>query len=385
MGIPAVTRFALAISAAAALLAGCGGAQPPAGTPGAIPQWQATHSAYAACGGSRIGQAQCDVLIENTGAHSTYGGWGAKDLEAAYKVPVGKGQGQSVFVVDAYDNPDVATDLATYRATMGLPNGKFHKYSQDGKKHYPPGSPGWGVEIDLDVEMASASCPKCTIDLIEANSNSWSDIETAEAEAVKLGATIISNSYSGSGASEKYYDTKGVAYLASAGDNGYSLYDPATFQRVIAVGGTFLNKGGKGRGYSEVVWADSGGGCSSTGESKPKWQHDPDCSLRTGDDIAAVAVGVAEYDTFSQNGWLEVDGTSISSPFVAGMVALAGNAAKQDGGEMLWTLSKAQWKKNLYNITGGSGKNYLTNCDMKWLGRFCGPVGWGTPHGVDAL
>lgn len=388
MKISDLNPHAFSSCALAFLLVACGASQPPVATPGAMPHWQTTHSAFEACGGSRIDQAQCDALIENTGAHRTYGGWGAKDLESAYKVPVGKGQGQSVFVVDAYDNPDVASDLATYRATMGLPNGKFHKYSQDGKKHYPPGSPGWGVEIDLDVEMASASCPKCTIDLVEANTNSWSDIETAEAEAVKLGATIISNSYSGSGADESYYDTKGVAYLASAGDEGYGVYQPAAFPRVIAVGGTVLTKGGKGRGFSEVVWSDTGGGCSDSGKSKPKWQHDPDCKSRTANDVAAVAVGAAEYDTYSEGGWIEVDGTSISSPFVAGMVALAGNATKQDGGKMLWSLSKSQWRKYLYDVPeghDGSGDTYLTNCSDKWLERYCGPVGWGTPHGVGAL
>lgn len=364
-----------------------------------VPMWQATHSAVAACGGSRIGQAQCDVLIEtaNAGVHGTYGGWGAPDLEKAYSLPSKTGgKGVHVAIVDAYDNPNVTSDLKTYRSTMKLPAGKFNKYNQNGQKsNYPQGSPGWGVEIDLDVDMVSASCPNCVIDLIEANSNSWSDIETAEAEAVKLKDTIVSNSYSGSGATESYYDTKGVAYLASSGDNGYSLYDPATFQKVIAVGGTFLNKGGKGRGYSEVVWADSGGGCSSTGESKPSWQKDKKCSLRTGSDVGAVAVAAAEYDTYSENGWIEVDGTSISSPLVGGMVALAGNSTKLTGGETLWNhfskeaFSKQEHDATIYYINTGSngscGGEYLCTAGTKQFGIYSGPTGWGTPHGVKAL
>ena len=78
--------------------------------------------------------------------------------------------GQIVAIVDSYDNPNVASDLAKYRSHYGLPKAKFYKYNQDGQQsHYPKGNTGTGVEIDLDVEMVSASCPNCTIYLIESN------------------------------------------------------------------------------------------------------------------------------------------------------------------------------------------------------------------------
>jgi subtilase family serine protease len=346
------------------------------------------------CKGSRVGQAQCDVLIETNQVHSMYAGWSAKDLETAYDLPITKGKGQNVYVVDVCGNPNVGSDFATYRKAMGLPAGTLNTYNEEGQKRCPMyDSPSWGIEVDLDVEMASASCPKCTIDLVYANTNRWSDIEAAEEEAVKLGATIISNSYDGSGGDESAYDAEGVTYVASAGDFGYGLYDPATFQRVIAVGGTFLSNAGGVKGskrkYSEAVWPDSGGGCSSTDESKPSWQKDPDCTYRTGNDIAAVAVDATEYDSYDESGWITVDGTSIASPLIAGMIALAGNSTKQDGGEMLWTLSRAEQKKYLYPVTsgndGGSGETYLNTCGTKQFGIYCGPGGWGTPHGVGAL
>lgn len=363
-----------------------------AGAPAAhIPVWQAMNLARPACSGSRIGQAQCDVLIENRPVSHNISGWLASDYEKAYNLPYGtKGAGQIIGIVDAYDNPDAVSDFAAYRSGMGLPKGTIKKYNQTGQQSgYPSGSPGWGVEIDLDIEMVSASCPKCTVYLVEANSNAWSDIETAESEAVKLGATVVSNSYSGSGATESYYDTKGITYLASSGDSGYSLYDPATFQDVIAVGGTYLSKTSSKRGYSEVVWVSSGGGCSSTGEAKPAWQKDPKCTYRTGSDVGAIAVNAAEYDTYSYSGWITVSGTSISSPLVAGMVGLAGNSTKQTGGENLWKLSKKAQKKDLYNITTGSngscGGEYLCTAGTKQFGIYSGPTGWGTPHGVGAL
>lgn len=387
---------------AALAVAACSGgtATLPAGAgmglePAHIPLWMANHSATPACPGSRFGQAQCDALVETGSVHSMYAGWNAKQLEAAYNFPSKtKGKNQKVFIVDAFDNPDVVSDFAVYRKGMGLPVGKINKYNQEGeKKNYPTGSPGWGLEIDLDVQMVSASCPLCEVNLVEANSNAWSDIEAAEAEAVKLGGHIISNSYSGSGASETYYETKGVTYLASAGDRGYGLYDPATYTAVIAVGGTSLSTGGGKRGYSELVWSDSGGGCSSVGETKPSWQHDKKCSLRTGNDVSAVAVLAAEYDSYSYGGWIQVDGTSISSPLVGGAVGLAGNETKQDGGEMLWKLTKTQQKADLYAVTEGEVAGcpssltgtYLCEAGTKQFGIYSGPTGWGTPHGVGAL
>jgi subtilase family serine protease len=329
-------------------------------------------TATPACGGSRIGRAQCDVLVENTGAQPTYSGWTASDLEKAYNLPTSDGSGQNIFIVDAYDNPDVVSNFNTYRSGMGLPASTLNKYNQTGQmSNYPSGSPGWGVEIDLDVEMASASCPKCTINLVEANSSQWSDLETAEQEAVKLGGTIISNSYSGSGGSESSYDSPGVEYLASAGDDGPTLYDPATFDSVVAVGGTELQTSSGSRGYTETLWPDSGGGCSSTGEPKPQWQkkskYAKSCSYRMGNDVSAVAVDAAEYDTYSEGGWITVDGTSISSPFCAGIFGLAGNSTSQDGGKTFWKPKKHQ--KDLYEVGG----------------RFTNQGGFGTPDGIGAF
>jgi subtilase family serine protease len=358
-----------------------------------IPHWQARNAATPACPGSRIGQAQCDVLVERGGFQRAVAGWTPAQLEAAYNLPSStNGSGQIVAVVDAYDNPNAASDLAKYRSNFGLPAANFYKYNQDGQQsNYPAGSVGWGVEIDLDVQMVSASCPLCTIYLIEANSSTWTNLQTAEAEAVKLGATIISNSYSGGGASESYYDTPGIAYLASAGDDGYGLYDPATFKAVVAVGGTVLSQSGSK--YSEVVWDDSGGGCSSTNEPKPSWQHDRKCKLRTGDDASAVAWDAAEYDTYGYGGWITVGGTSVSSPLLGGVFGLAGNATSQDGGEMLWTLSPSQLSADLHDITSGSiihcptqyVNTYLCKAGTRKSPHYSGPTGWGSPNGIGAF
>jgi subtilase family serine protease len=253
---------------------------------------------------------------------------------------------------------------------MGLPAATFNKYNQEGKTtgsgSYPPdGSQGWGVEIDLDTQMVSASCPNCTINLVEAKSSNWSDLEAAEKEAVKLGATIVSNSYSGTGASEKYYDAKGVEYLASAGDDGLGIYDPASYDSAVAVGGTVLTKASNKRGWTETLWSDSGGGCST--EGKPPWQHDTTCAYRLANDVSAVAdIEVAEYDSYGAGGWIEVGGTSVGSPLLAGAFALAGNATKQDGGRTFW---KPAHQKFLYVVSE----------------RYTEQGGWGSAHGIGAF
>jgi subtilase family serine protease len=155
------------------------------------------------------------------------------------------------------------------------------------------------------------------------------------------------------------------------------------------VGGTLLSR--RGSIYSEVVWPDTGGGCAPD-VTKPSWQHDPGCSGRTASDIAAVAWLAAEYDSYSYNGWLTAGGTSIASPIVAGAFALAGNAAKQDGGKTLWTLSDKKRQEDLHVISSGSDGcphrlqgSYLCTAGTDEFGTYSGPTGWGTPNGIGAL
>src|SRR6185437_11452010 len=172
--------------------------------------------------------AHCDVRVRtDSGAHAAkpgrnggspaaaLGNNGAYDpayLQSAYNVASaaaahGGGAGQIVAIVDAYDDPTVASDLASYRSFFGLPacpagtvspassSCVFQKVSQSGTTSYPPPDAGWATEIALDVEMVSAICPACQILLVEANTNLLSDLGTAVNEAVSVGANVVSNSY----------------------------------------------------------------------------------------------------------------------------------------------------------------------------------------------
>jgi subtilase family serine protease len=398
------------------LLAGCGGSQP-IGAPGAmpqsrirnvVPQWQAQRLAHAACP-QVVGKPTCLVLVSNKNGISPFSGcnpssscgWTPSQLETRYKLTgsLGKGSGQKVAVIEAGDDPDAAGTFATYRTQYGLGTGTMVKYNQDGQEsNYPPSCEdyGWCVETDLDIEMISAACPKCTVYLMEAGS-SISDFETAEAEAVTLGATILSNSWICYGSSDcgdsnfsNYFDTKGIAYLAASGDDAYdNIGAPSVLASVIAVGGTQLAVSGSK--YSETIWNDAGAGCADAAEvgtaiPKPSWQKDPDCSSRSAADVSSEAgcsPGVAEYSEL-YGGWFGVCGTSVASPFTAGVIGLAGNAAKQNGGENFWTFNSKQHKKYFHHPSSGSRgpcSNYLCGNGM-YNKYYSGPGGWGTPNGI---
>lgn len=358
----------------------------------------------AACPDARPGEAQCLALIRSgsqiapDGGSGPAGGFTPAQLQVAYNLPSStNGSGQLVAIVDAYDNPNVFSDLSFYRSYFGLPTADFTKYNQEGEiGGYPTGNTQWGIDEDLDVQMASASCPNCSIDLIEANSSSGSDLQAAEAEAVALGAHIVSNSYvcrSDGCLQESGYDTRGVTYLAASGDWGYDVIGtPATFGSVVAVGGTSLYAYSKvARGFRETAWLGGGSGCARRSQKKPAWQRDPGCKHRTTTDVAAIAdpaTGPATYDTYGFGGWFVVGGTSAATPFLAGVFGLAGNATAQHGGKTFW-LKGHEGANDLFHITRG----YNGSCTPKYLctdgtheyNSYGGPTGWGTPNGIGAF
>lgn len=353
------------------------------------------------CSDVPVGYVNCLALLRTDIAQSmnpaTVAGLTPADFQSAYALPSSsKGTGQVVAVVDAYDNPRVASDLATYRSQFGLPAANFTKYNQNGETgDYPEGGVyNWALEIDLDVEMVSATCPNCTIYLIEANGFDKYDMETAEAEAVTLGAHIVSNSWgcprSNKCLDSSYFDTPGVTYLAGGGDGGYGTIAPAALGSVVSVGGTMLVKSSGKRGWTETAWSSTGAGCAS-GIKRPSWQHDPDCKYRVANDVAADAdpsTGAAEFDSYGYGGWFVVGGNSVSTPLLAGVFGLAGNAASQDGGKTFWEKPHEK-AKDLYPITSGSdgtcSPKYFCTDGTNEYGKYGGPTGWGTPHGIGAF
>ncbi|HEX3649476.1 MAG TPA: hypothetical protein VHV49_13700, partial [Pseudonocardiaceae bacterium] len=163
----------------------------------------------------------------------TPSGYGPANLQSAYKLPTGAGAGQTVAIVDAQDDPNAESDLATYRSTFGLPacttaNGCFKKVNQNGAASpLPTADAGWAGEISLDVDMVSAICANCHILLVEATSATIANLGAAVNRAVAMGAKYVSNSYGGpEDGTEATDDTNffhhpGVAVTASTGDSGF--------------------------------------------------------------------------------------------------------------------------------------------------------------------
>jgi hypothetical protein len=290
------------------------------------------------------------ISAGQAGSAASPRGWSPADLRAAYKLPAQRQSSQTVAVSIAYNTPGLAHYLAVYRAHYGLPpctvaSGCFRQVNQDGKASPLPPSgvnTGWDLEITLDVSMISVACPYCHIVVVEAKNDYDTNLASTDVTAARLGAQVISNSYgtqeSGYALAErKAYDQPGHTIVASAGDLGFTAANfPADLSNVTAVGGTALARAASERGWSERVWNDfdgaGGSGCSAY-VSKPAWQHDQACSMRTVADVSAIATNVPIYEP-TYGGWVTVEGTSIAAPLIAGIYGLAGNGASVRPGSL---------------------------------------------------
>ncbi|MFG2724663.1 peptidase S8 [Streptomyces canus] len=335
---------------------------------------------------------------------ATPSGYGPSDLQSAYGLTAASasnGSGETIAIVDAYNDPNAEADLAKYRSYYGLPacttaNGCFKKVSQTGSTtSLPRSDAGWSEEISLDLDMVSAVAPNAKILLVEAKSATMANLGTAVNEAVTLGAKFVSNSYGGSESSSdttydsSYFNHPGVAITVSAGDEGYGAEYPAASKYVTSVGGTALSTSSNTRGWTETVWNTSstegtGSGCSSY-DAKPSWQTETGCTKRMISDVSAVAdpaTGVSVYDSYGITaGWYTFGGTSASSPIIAAVYALAGTPGSSD--------YPAQYPykhtSSLNDVTSGNNGSCSTSYFCTATSGYDGPTGWGTPNGVSAF
>jgi subtilase family serine protease len=371
-----------------------------AATAPTLPAAATAHS----CSAPIAGSASCMAIVRTdvtspTGATpaATPAGYGPADLQSAYNLPSSTaGSGQTIAIVDAYDDPTAESDLNVYRSQYGLPpcttaNGCFKKIDQNGGTNYPRTDSGWAQEISLDLDMVSAACPNCNILLVEAKTNSFANLGAAVNQAAATpGVAAISNSYGGSDASDSnygaYYNHPGIAVTVSSGDNGYGVEYPASSHYVTAVGGTSLQKASTTRGWTETAWSGAGSGCSKYNTAlSGQASFNTGCSMRAVADVSAVAdpsTGVAVYDSTAsrgQSGWMVFGGTSVSSPIIASVYGLAGNHASIDNN---YPYSHAS---SLYDVTSGSNGSCTTS---QWCNAgtgWDGPTGLGTPNGTGAF
>ncbi|MDQ1725329.1 MAG: hypothetical protein QOG52_2357, partial [Frankiaceae bacterium] len=249
-----------------------------------------------------------------------------------------------------------------------------------------------GQEEMLDLEMASAICPGCSLLYVGADSSSMNDLATAVDAAANLGASVISNSYggrefAGEAALAGHYDHPGIAIVVSSGDSGFGAQFPAVFNTVTAAGGTTLQLTAGGARASETVWSGAGSGCSAY-VSKPSWQHDTGCPRRTVADVSAVAdpaTGVAVYDSYGARGgagWLVFGGTSVAAPIIGGIYALSGNSAPVPAAALYQAPPGA-----LFDVLSGNNGHCASRNAYLCTGLigYDGPSGNGAPVGTAAF
>jgi len=363
-------------------------------------------------------------------------GYGANDLETAYKLPAAASSGANgtIAIIDAGAYPNLESDLGVYRAQFGLPacttaNGCLKIMDLHGGPPLPPATDPFGqfeeenvaVETALDMQMASASCPGCKLlevqipvgDAFVPNDQpdldaAMADFGTAVNQAAVQGASSVSMSYQypsdtnvefGQAGRDLFHP--GMAVLASSGDGGFEGNQhtgwPQNLPWVTSAGGTSLfATNTAGTQFTQTAWSGAGSGCET---DLPAAIGQPPAVAafcgghRASSDVSAVAdpaTGVAVYDTYAPASgqplnWIVVGGTSASSPFIAGLYARGGHVSQVIGPNTIYTAPKGAFTDVKI------GQNAPTNgCQSVGAPvQLCqsgsgwdGPSGVGSPNGL---
>ncbi|HEY1684693.1 MAG TPA: SdrD B-like domain-containing protein [Tepidisphaeraceae bacterium] len=340
---------------------------------------------------SAVTGAQTAIAMNNSSSGdfslSTPFGYTPQQIRTAYGVDqiefnssiTGDGTGQTIAIVDAYDDPTAATDLHAFDAYFNLPDPPtFEKLNGSGLSAPLPsvdpvgqGTDDWEMEESLDIEWAHSMAPKANILLVEANSQNPADLIGAVAAAAKLpGVDVISMSWGfDEWSTETSYDSDfttptgkaGVTFVAAAGDSGaFERYAetailqptyPAASPNVLSVGGTSLYLNADNSYNSETAWGfgdlsfyfGGGGGGISQYEAQPAYQQGVVDSFSTTQrvypDVSMVAdpdTGVPIYDSYdfgASTPWTVIGGTSLAAPLWAGLISIVdqGRGTPLDG------------------------------------------------------
>ena len=292
------------------------------------------------------------------------------------------GSGQTIAIVDAYYDPNITADLHAFDQNFGLRDPILTQVDQNGGTNFPGNNALWGEETYLDVEWAHAIAPGANILLVEANTNSTTDLLAAVDTARNYpGVSAVSMSwatgeFAGETTLDGHFTTPaghgGVTFLSSAGDEGAQAEWPAVAPNVVAVGGTSLPLGGGGNYVSETAWS-SGGGSISVYEAKPGYQNGrTPGGKRAAPDVAYdsdPSTGFAVYDSDlnnTGNNWFALAGTSAAAPQWAGLVTLANQGRAQhglgalDGASQTLPLLYSLPCNAFHDVTSGGNSNVAT-------------------------
>jgi subtilase family serine protease len=311
------------------------------------------------CGAPKPGYVSCLAHVRTLGTDTlitrTPQGLSPAHMKAAYgwSTDPTAGTGQTIAIVDAFDDRYAEANLAIFSQQFGLPscttlNGCFTKVGQTGgPTNHLHKNKGWAIEVALDVEWAHAIAPGAHILLVEATTNKGVDLYAAE-DYAKAHAQYVSNSwgggeYAGEQQDDAHFTQPNVSIFASAGDE-YAIPEyPSTSRSVISVGGTTLHFNTDGSFASETGWDEGGGGCSdfelgTTAQEKfiqsanvcffGEIRATPDFSLDA--DPNSGASVYYHSGTRASRGWYVIGGTSLSSPMAAARAATTGIVVNGD-------------------------------------------------------
>jgi kumamolisin len=347
------------------------------------------------------------VLVVPNAASSTTSQFNTPaSIRSTYSLPATGGSG-AIAIVDSYHFPTALSDFNAFSKYFNLPqetsgnvlsaaNKKFQVVYATGYKPQSGGNyiASWNMEAALDIEWAHAMAPNAKIYLVEAASDSNSDLDNAVRAAARLtGVKEISMSWGGSEAAyenwayDPVFTTPGIVYLASGGDSGAQMEYPAASPNVVSCGGTSLNRSTAGSLLSESGWNDTGCGPSAF-EPRPSYQNGVASVVganRGVSDLSFVAdpnTGVYVFDStplWGETGWWILGGTSVSSPSLAGLINLAASSGK--GFAANTAAEEARIYGNLGNtkafrdITSGTAGTYSCKVGYDFVTGVGSPVG----------
>ncbi|MGD0829441.1 MAG: S53 family peptidase [Terracidiphilus sp.] len=297
---------------------------------------------------------------------------------------VATGGSKAIAIVDAYDYPTALVDLTAYSKQFGVPaptSATFTVAYPGATKPVPDpdcavysGWSCWASESALDIEMAHAAAPSAHIYLVEANSNSNTDLMAAVAKAIALvkaaGGGEVSMSWGGDefpteAQSDSAFTGANVVFFAASGDGEGTSY-PNVSPNVIAVGGTTISRNPSNLNFqAELAWEDSGGGFSAY-EPRPSFQSGISAIVGTHrgvPDVAAVGnprTGVWVYNSYDNDyggtlyAWSIFGGTSVATPLWAGIVNRAGHFSASTLAEETLIYASAKTAADFRDVTAGS-------------------------------
>lgn len=341
------------------------------------------------------------------------------------------GAGQTIYIVNAYHNPNVVTELASFNQRFGLPGCTSKILPASTALPLPAASytgcelvvaytntagtltatapaydAGWATEIALDVQWAHAIAPYARIVLIEAPDASTNSLLRAVQLANTMGPGVLSMSFGAAEGSwvssvDSAFSSSQMTYLAATGDWGAGVMWPSVSSKVIGVGGTTLTYSGSGS-RSEVAWSGTGGGTSAY-VATPSYQQSGvpgvgSLARRTVADVAMNAdPSTGHYLAVIPSGtstvkWVSAGGTSLSSPMWAGLIAISNAVRAQSAQAPLGSAQPAlygkvaavpgTYAKAFADITSGSHGSCST-CSAR--AGFDQLTGLGTPNATDLV